>query len=87
MNGYEMRMRLWQKIVRLQRLNMALLGVCLVICVVQLYSALMTTFITWLYIPFIALLLGVNLSLKRIRRHHAALAEIRIDPQEVTFSP
>jgi hypothetical protein len=87
MNGYQMRVRLWQKIVRLQRLNMALLGICLVICVVQLYSSLMASIITWLYIPFIAMLVCVHLSLKRIRRHQETLANIRVDPQEVTFSP
>jgi len=87
MNGHQMRLRLWQKIIRLQRVNMVLLGLCLVICVVQLHSALMTTFITWLYIPFIALLVCVYLTMKRIRRHHTTLTSIRVDPQEATFTP
>lgn len=87
MNGHQMRMLLLQKIVRLQQLNMVLLGICAVISFTQLYLALMSTVNSWLYLPFIVMLVCVHLSLKRISRHHAALAEIRIDPQEVIFSP
>lgn len=87
MNGYQIRLRLLQKIIRLQRLNMVLLGISLVICTVQLYSSLMSTVITWLYIPFIVLLVCAYRLMKRIRRYNAALQEIRIDPQEATFVP
>lgn len=87
MNGYQIRLRLLQKIIRLQRLNMLLLGICLVICTVQLYSSLMSTVITWLYIPFIVLLVCVYRLMQRIRRYNAALQKIRIDPQGATFVP
>lgn len=87
MNKYEMRVRLWQKIARLHRLNMVLLGICAVIALIQFCLALASTVISWLYLPFAVLLVSVYLSMKCIRRHHAALAEIHIDPQEVTFTP